>query len=138
MRAPARVRTGELGSGSNRDSAAGTGNGLLAAGGIVAALGASSCCVVPLVLFMLGISGAWIGNLTALAPYQPLFVAAAVGFLALGFVRVYGRPKPACAEGSYCARPASARLAKLGLWAATALVIVAVAFPYVARFILET
>jgi mercuric ion transport protein len=138
MRASARMRAGELGSGSNRDSAAGTGNGLLAAGGIVAALGASSCCVVPLVLFMLGISGAWIGNLTALAPYQPLFVAAAVVFLAFGFVRVYRRPKAACAEGSYCARPASARLAKLGLWAATALIILAVAFPYVARFILET
>lgn len=112
--------------------------GLLAVGGIIAALGASSCCVLPLVFFTLGISGAWIGNLTALAPYQPLFVAAAVGFLTLGFIRVYRRPKVACAEGDYCARPTSSRIAKLGLWTATTLVAVAVIFPYAARLLLET
>ncbi len=39
---------------------------LIAAGGILGALAASSCCIVPLVLFGLGIGGAWIGNLTAL------------------------------------------------------------------------
>jgi mercuric ion transport protein len=44
----------------------------LAAGGILAALGASSCCVLPFALFTLGVSGAWISNLTALAPYQPI------------------------------------------------------------------
>jgi len=43
---------------------------LLAAGGILAALGAASCCVVPFPLFMLGVSGAWIANLTALEPKQ--------------------------------------------------------------------
>lgn len=138
MRASARMRAGELVSGSDRDMAPEPGNGLLAAGGVIAALGASSCCVAPLVLFMLGVSGAWIGNLTALAPYQPLFVGAAVGFVALGFVRVYRRPKVACVEGGYCARPASSRFTKLALWVAAALVAMAVIFPYVARFILET
>ena len=108
------------------------------AGGLLGALGASSCCVLPLVLFTLGISGAWISILTALAPYQPLFVVAALGFLALGFLRVYRRPKMLCAEGSYCDRPTSVRLTKVGLWAATSLVAVAVAFPYVARLFLET
>ena len=39
--------------------------GWAAAGGILGALAASSCCILPLALFMLGISGAWIGNLTA-------------------------------------------------------------------------
>ena len=29
----------------------------------------------------MGIGGAWIGNLTALAPYQPIFAAVAIGFL---------------------------------------------------------
>ena len=48
---------------------------LVAAGGILGALAASSCCIVPLILFSLGIGGAWIGNLTALAPYKPIFVA---------------------------------------------------------------
>src|SRR5258708_11919123 len=52
---------------------------LVAAGGILGALAASSCCIVPLILFSFGIGGAWIGNLTALAPYQPLFVARTAG-----------------------------------------------------------
>ena len=52
-----------------------------AAGGILGALAASSCCILPVVLFTLGISGAWIGNLTALAPYQPIFLAATAGCL---------------------------------------------------------
>ena len=47
----------------------------LAAGGVIGALAASSCCVVPLVLFGLGVSGAWIANLTQLAPYQPYLIA---------------------------------------------------------------
>ena len=110
--------------------------GLLAVGGVIAALGASSCCVVPLVLFMFGVSGAWIGNLTALERYQPLFVGSAIVCLAVGFVRVYRRPKLACAEGSYCASPASSRVAKLGLWAAAILVTMAVVVPHLAPFLL--
>jgi mercuric ion transport protein len=109
---------------------------LLAAGGVLAALGASSCCIVPLLLFTLGISGAWIGNLTALAPYHPLFISAAVGFLGLGFWRVYSRQK-ACADGSYCAaRPAANLLTKIGLISATVLVIAAVSFNTVAPLFL--
>lgn len=106
---------------------------LAAAGGIAAALGAASCCVVPFTLFMLGVSGAWIGNLTALEPYQPIFAAVALGFIGYGAYLVYWKPKAACADGSYCARPASSRMAKIGLWSAGALVVIAVAFPYVAR-----
>src|SRR5258708_8399809 len=47
---------------------------LLTLGGILGALAASTCCVVPLVLFGLGISGAWIANRTPLPPYQPPFL----------------------------------------------------------------
>lgn len=104
----------------------------LAVGGLAAAIGASSCCVLPLVLFALGVSGAWIGNVTALAPYQPYFVVAAVAFLGVGFFRVYRRPRAACAEGETCARPSSSRLVKIALWTATVLVAIAIVFPYVA------
>jgi mercuric ion transport protein len=110
---------------------------LLAAGGILAAIGASSCCVVPFVLFALGVGGAWIGNLTALARYQPAFIAAALIFIGVGFWQVYRNPKPACTDGSSCARPASNRLAKTGLWIAAILVGVAALFPMIARFVLE-
>ncbi len=112
---------------------------LLSLGGILAALGAATCCVLPFALFFAGISGAWIGNLTALKPYQPLFVALALGCLGTGFYLVYRKPKAAeCIEGSYCARPSSRRMTKIGLWAATVLIIIAVGFPYAARFFLDT
>lgn len=110
--------------------------GLASIGGILAALGAASCCVVPFALFMLGVSGAWISNLTALEPYQPMFAAVAFGFLGYGFYLVYRRPKVACAEGSYCAKPGSGRTAKIGLWTATILVVVALGFPRLAPLFL--
>ncbi len=109
---------------------------LLAFGGILAALGAAACCVVPFVLFTLGITGAWIGNLTALSPYQPVFAAAALGAIGAGFYLVYRHPKAACADSSYCASPLSARVAKSGLWIATVLVAVAIAFPRLAPLFL--
>ena len=109
---------------------------LLAFGGILAAFGAASCCVLPFTLFTLGISGAWIGNLTALEPYQPLFAILAFGAIGSGFYLVYRKPKAACADDSYCASPRSTRVAKTGLWTATVLVIVALAFPQLAPLFL--
>lgn len=100
-------------------------------------MAASSCCVIPFALFTLGVSGAWIGTLTRLAPYQPVFLAVALAFLAAGFVRVYRRPRAACADGAACARPASPRLARAALWTAAALVAAALAFPYVVRPFLD-
>lgn len=99
--------------------------GWFAAGGIVGAILASSCCVLPLVLLLLGVSGAWIGNLTALEPFKPYFAAAALVFIGLGFWQVYFRRQPDCADDSYCARPRSAMLTKAALWIATALVLIA-------------
>lgn len=107
-----------------------------AVGGLLGALASLSCCVVPLTLFMLGVSGAWIANLTALAPYQPLFVVFTLVCLGVGFQQVYRRPRVACETGSYCARPASRRLLKTALWSAVALVAVALAYPLVAPALL--
>jgi len=107
---------------------------LASLGGIAAALGAASCCVIPFALFTLGVSGAWIGNLTALEPYQPIFAAAALGFIALGAWRLRRKAAIACADG-YCATPRADRIARVGLWTAGVLVIVAVAFPYLIRAI---
>lgn len=108
----------------------------IAAGGIFGAIAASSCCILPLALFSLGVGGAWIGNLTALAPYQPIFVVITLGFLGYGYWLVYRKPKAACAEGSACARPLPGRIVKLALWFATALVAASIAFPYVAPILL--
>lgn len=119
------------------ENGASNGQKLLAAGGLLGALAASSCCILPLALFSLGIGGAWIGNLTVLAPYQPIFVAITLAILSFGFYRVYRRPQMACAEGDACARPLPNRLIKLSLWAATFLVALALAFPYLVPFFLD-
>ena len=96
-----------------------------AAGGVVGAILASTCCIAPLVLLLLGVSGAWIGNLTALEPYKPIFAGVALVFIGLGFRQVYFKAKPACADGSYCAHPESALITKSALWLSTVLVVVA-------------
>lgn len=110
---------------------------LIAVGGILGALAASSCCIVPLVLFSLGVGGAWIGNLTALAPYQPIFVAGTAGLLGYGFYLVYWKPRRACADGAGCERPIPNRLVQVALWIATVLVIAAFAFNYIAPLLLR-
>ncbi len=107
----------------------------IAAGGVLGALAASSCCILPLMLFSLGISGAWISNLTGLAPYKPYFAAGTIALLGYGYYFVYVRPKQACADGS-CARPLSNRVVKASLWIATVLVIVALAFDFIAPLFL--
>jgi mercuric ion transport protein len=107
----------------------------LAAGGVLGALAASSCCILPVALFTLGVSGAWLGTLTALEPYQPLFIAITLAFLAGGFWLAYRRPKLGC-EGEACARPLPGRLVKSALWAAALLVGTAIAFPYLAPALL--
>jgi mercuric ion transport protein len=116
-----------------RDSKA---SGLLAAGGVVGGVLASTCCILPLALFGLGVSSAWIGNLTALAPYQPVFVAFALANLAVGFWRVYRRPA-VCGEGNACASPAPSRLVRGALWTATILIVAAITFDYAAPFLLS-
>lgn len=100
--------------------------GWLAAGGVLGAILASACCIVPLVLVTLGISGAWIGNLTALEPYKPLTSGIAMVFIGLGFWHVYFRKKPVCVAGTYCARPQSSRITKTALWGATILVLLSI------------
>ena len=125
--------------GANVDGVANDGKSrgpLIAAGGILGALAASSCCILPLVLFSLGISGAWIGRLTALAPYKPYFVAVTLGLLGYGFYLVYLKPKQVCADGS-CARPLPNTIVKVSLWIATVLVLAALAFDWIAPLLLK-
>jgi mercuric ion transport protein len=105
------------------------GGPLLASG--VAALLASTCCVGPLVLLGLGISGAWIGNLTALEPYRPAFIVVAVIALLLARRRIWRRAA-VCAPGDVCAVPRVRFAYKLLFGAVAALVLVALAFPYIA------
>ena len=110
-----------------------------AGGSVLGALAMSSCCIVPLVLFSLGVTGAWLGNLVALYPYKPFFFLATAGFLAAGFYRAYRKPKAAaCAGDGYCATPISDRFNKAILWSSTVLVLAALTFPYYAPLLLDS
>ena len=115
-----------------------SGQVLLAAGGVLGALAASSCCILPLVLFSLGVSGAWIGNFTRLAPYQPYFIAATFLFLGCGYWLVYRTGTRACAEGDACAKPLPNRIVKTSLILATILVAAALGLDFLAPFFLNS
>ena len=104
---------------------------LLLAGGLLGAVGASSCCLVPLALFGLGISGAWIANLTRLARYQPYFLGLSGACLVAGCWRVWRARRTACADGEVCARPLPSRVVMTSFALATILVAAAVAVDFV-------
>lgn len=103
--------------------------GALAVGGLAAIL-ASACCLGPLVLVALGFSGAWIGNLTLLEPYRPLFVAVALVAMFFAYRRIF-RPVESCQPGEVCALPRTRRIYQGLFWIVAALVLIALAFPYI-------
>ena len=108
------------------------------AGAVVSAVAASLCCIGPLLLMGLGISGAWISRLTLFEAYRPFFIVVAVIFLGLGFYQVYRKPKEmACATDSFCANPVSRRINKITLWTVTLMVAVLLLFPYAASYLLK-
>ena len=99
-------------------------------GGLAAVL-ASACCLGPLILVSIGLSGAWIGQLTRLEPLRPFFLAMSIVALFFAYRRIY-RPGAACQPGEICAAPAVRRGYKLAFWVVVALVLAAFGFPYVA------
>jgi mercuric ion transport protein len=106
------------------------GSGALFIGGLAAIL-ASTCCLGPLVLVALGLSGAWIGNLTRLEPYRPFFIAGAL--IAFAGRHIF-RPAQTCNPGEVCAIPRTRRIYKILFVTVCVLVVIALAFPYVVRF----
>ena len=97
--------------------------------GAAAALGASLCCVVPLVLVSLGISGAWLANLTALEPYRLWFAGLAVAALGFAAWRLHG-PASRCDDDRMCADPRVLRRRRWVLWISVAVIAPLLLFPY--------
>src|SRR5258707_3113121 len=108
-----------------------TGSGSLLVGGLAAVL-APTCCLGPLVLVALGLSGAWIGNLTRLEPYRPFFIAGALLALFVAGRRIF-RPARSCQPGEVCAVPRTRRIYKIVFGIVSALVLVALLYPHVAK-----
>jgi mercuric ion transport protein len=115
---------------SSDSKAAFSGRFALLTGG-VAAIFASACCLGPLILLLLGFSGAWIGNLTALEPYRPFFTGLAVLALLFASQRIW-QPVADCRPGIVCARPQVRQSYQWLFGLVVLLVVIAVAFPYIA------
>lgn len=99
------------------------------AGGMLAALGVcAACCLLPFALLSLGIAGAWVSGLDALAPYKWLFIVTTLAFLGYGFFAVYRNRVPQCATDALCEARGSGRAARVGLWIATILAVSGILF----------
>lgn len=107
-----------------------TGNRALVAG-VLAAIGASVCCVGPLVLLALGIGGTWVGSLTAMEPYRPIFIGLTLLFLGLAFRRLYLVP-PICTPDASCTDPRIRSRQRLMFWLVAVLLAVLIAVPWLA------
>lgn len=103
---------------------------MLMAGGLSAVL-ASTCCLGPLILVGLGVSGAWIGNLRLIEPYRPLFIVGALIALFFAYRGIFARPAADCAPGEICAVPRVRTLYKAAFTVVAVLVVIAISFPYV-------
>lgn len=96
-----------------------------------AAIGASVCCVGPLVLLALGVGGSWLGHLTAMEPYRPFFVGLTLIFLSLAFRQLYLVP-PVCAPGTRCADPNAIKRQRRIFWIVGVLLLGLLAAPRLA------
>ncbi len=99
--------------------------------GILAALGATACCVLPLVLVTLGLSGAWMASLRSLEAFQPLFVMLTAGALGYAYYSLYIQPRR-CAPGEACASPAVLRRQRITFWlVAAAITVLGISYAYI-------
>ena len=105
-------------------------------GGLLAAVGAGLCCVGPFLLLSIGVSGAWIANLTLLEPYRPIFIVAVIGMFLWGGWKIY-RPVEDCAPGTLCAIPVVRVRRKIIFWFALAIAISLAMSPYFIPLLVE-
>jgi mercuric ion transport protein len=112
------------------------GQRLLAGGGVLGALAASSCCLVPLALFGIGVGGTWMSYLTRLAPYQPYFLGFAVVCLGVGYWLRRGSTKTACAPDEICARPLPSKIVTTGFVVASLLIVAVLALDLLVPYFL--
>ena len=101
--------------------------------GALATVGASLCCVAPLVLVTLGIGGAWVATLTKLEPVRPFFVLLALGLLVLAWRKLY-RTTEVCEPGMPCTYPSVRQRQRLVFWWVGIPLLGLLAFPWYAHW----
>lgn len=105
----------------------------LGIGAILAAIGASVCCVGPLLLLSLGIGGAWMSTLTSMEAVRPFFFILTLIFIGLGFRKLYLVPE-SCAESAVCALPDVKQKQRMIFWIGSGLIVLLLAFPWYAPY----
>jgi mercuric ion transport protein len=100
---------------------------------ILTGIGASLCCVAPLVLLSLGLGGAWVANLTALEPVRPIFFLLTLFFVGMAFRKLYLNQQ-ACESGKPCADDEIICKQRMIFWVVTVPVLGLLAFPWFAPF----
>jgi mercuric ion transport protein len=102
-------------------------------GGVVAAVAASSCCILPLLLGAASAGSVGLG--AAMAPYRPYFMALTVLLLGGAFYFTY-RPRKAGCETDCCGTNAgrSQRVHRALLWVVTLFTVGALAYPNIAAY----
>jgi mercuric ion transport protein len=98
--------------------------------GTLTAVGASACCVIPLILLALGIGGSWLSSLSLLEPYRPLFIGATLLLLTFAFHGIYLTPR-VCDTGSSCAQHNKTKGLRLAFWIIAPLAFGLIAMPWV-------
>ncbi len=111
-----------------------TGSGWLGAGVLLAAVGASVCCVLPVAVAFAGVGSAAFG--AVFEPYRPYMIGATVLLLGFAFYRAY-RPETAeCAPEESCAVSENRRRQRLLLWIVAGVAMLLLTFPYYIGWIL--
>lgn len=104
---------------------------LLNVGAVLAAFGASLCCILPVAVALLGVGSAALG--AKLEPFRPWLAGLTVIFLGFAFYQSY---KPAeCDPGEACAVPARRRRHRIALWIVAIVAVALMAFPYYASWL---
>ena len=101
--------------------------------GALAALGATACCLGPLLLVTLGIGGVWVSGLSALEPFRPIFIGVATLCFCVAFYRLYVVPRR-CAPGEACAVPATLVRQKIAFWILLIIATAMLLFPLYAHW----
>jgi len=107
----------------------------LGIGTVLAAIGASVCCVGPLLLLSLGIGGAWMSNLTAMESVRPFFILLTLVLMGLGYRKLYVQPDN-CEAGTTCALPEEKYKQRVIFWIGSVLALLLLAFPWYAPIFL--
>jgi len=100
--------------------------------GAISALGASTCCMLPLVLVSVGLGGAWVAQLRSLERFYPVFVGLAIAAFCYAFYRLNLKSAPCPPETeAACAAPVTRRRQRIAFWATLVAAKALILFPIV-------